>query len=252
MPDATKNNTTNVSTGKGVAGGYMYVAPYGTAMPTDNATELDTAFKNMGFLGEDGINFSDSSDSTAHTDMNGDTVDTSSGAIEKTFTVVLIEIKKDTLAVIQGSDNVTDTDGMITAHDKGVNEDVYAVVFELLLKNGRKWRRCVHQCKLGELGDLSISYSDLVGREITLSTLKDETSGDYYTDYIDSTETTAQTLDDIQENGVQQDDNDSSSQNSVTESNTVAEIDTYAAENGIDLSGARTKAQKLNIINGGN
>lgn len=35
---------------------------------------------------------------------------------------------------------------------------------------------------------------------------------------------------------------------SVTSSNTVAEIQAYAADNGIDLAGAKTKAQMLAII----
>lgn len=185
------NNTENVSSGKGVEGGYMFVAPSGSTMPTDNASALDAAFLNMGYLGDDGITFSDSSDSESFYDLNGDTIATSSGSIEKTFTVVFREIKADTLAVIYGEDNVTDESGTITVHDKGPNDTTYAVVFELLLKDGRKWRRCASNVKLGELGDQTVVYSDLVGREVTMSVLKDADSGDYWTDYIDSTETTA-------------------------------------------------------------
>lgn len=188
---STPNNTENVSTGKGLQGGYMFVAPAGTEMPTDNTSVLDEAFLNMGFLGDDGITFTDSSEADSFYDLNGDTIDTSSGSIEKSFTVVFREIKKDTLAVINGSANVTDTDGVITAHDKGPSDETHAVVFELRLKNGRKWRRCAANCKLGELGDMSFVYSDLVGREITMSVLKDATTGDYWTDFIDSTETEA-------------------------------------------------------------
>ena len=185
---STPNNTANVSTGKGVAGGYMFVAPAGSTLPTDNSTPLDAAFLNVGYLGDDGISFSDSSSSDAFFDLNGDTIETSNGSIEKSFTVVLREIKKDSLALMHGSANVTDADGKLTAHDKGPNDATYAVVFELLLKNGRKWRRVGPQCKLGELGDMTVVYSDLVGREITMNVLKDATSGDYWTDYYDSTE----------------------------------------------------------------
>ena len=191
---STPNNTQNVSYGKGVAGGYFFLAPYGSTAPTDNTTTLDAAFLNMGYLGDDGITFSDSSDTENGQDLNGDTIATSTGGVEKTFTVVLREIKKDTLAVINGSANVTDEDGVLTAKDKGPNTDTYAAAFELLLKDGRKWRRYVPQCKVGELGDMTVSYSELVGREITMTALKDATADAYYVDYIDSTETSASTF----------------------------------------------------------
>lgn len=189
---STANNTKNVSVGKGVAGGYMFVAPTGTTLPTDNSTALDAAYLNVGYLGDDGITFSDSSETDSFFDLNGDTIETSNGSIEKSFTVTLREIKKDSLALIYGSNNVTDQTGKLTAHDKGPNDASYVVVFELLLKNGRKWRRVGPQCKLGELGDMNVVYSDLVGREITMSVLKDATTGDYWTDFYDSTETEAE------------------------------------------------------------
>lgn len=188
---STPNNTINVSVGKGVTGGYMFVAPQGSTLPTDYETALDGAFLNVGYLGDDGIVFSDSSSNDSFYDLNGDSIETSASEIEKTFTVTFREIKKDTLAILVGSANVTDADGKLTAHDKGPNDAAYSVVFELLLKNGRKWRRVVPNCKLGELGDMTVVSTELIGREVTMSALKDATSGDYYTDYYASTETTA-------------------------------------------------------------
>lgn len=188
---STPNNTINVSVGKGVTGGYMFVAPQGSALPADFDAELDAAFLNVGYLGDDGIVFSDSSSNDSFYDLNGDSIETSASEIEKTFTVTFREIKKDTLAILVGSTNVTDADGKLTAHDKGPNDAAYSVVFELLLKNGRKWRRVVPNCKLGELGDMTVVSTELLGREVTMSALKDATTGDYYTDYYASTETTA-------------------------------------------------------------
>lgn len=188
---STPNNVANVSTGKGVAGGYMFVAPVGTALPTDNTTALNEEFLNMGYLGDDGIVFADSADTETYQDLNGDTIDTASGAVEKTATVTLREIKKDTLAFVRGTANVTDENGMITANDTGQSDESWSVVFELLLKNGRKWRRVAESVKLGELGDMTIVYNELVGREVTVNVAKGSTTNAYYVDYIDSTETTA-------------------------------------------------------------
>lgn len=188
---STANDTKNVSYGKFLSGGYFFLAPSGTTLPTDNTTALDAAFLNMGFLGDDGVNFSDSSSTETAYDANGDSIATSQGEIEKTFTVTFREIKKDSLAVLYGSDNVTDADGKLTVHDKGPNDATYVGVFEIRLKDGRKWRRVVPQCQPGELGDQTIVYNELVGREITMAALLDSTSGSYYIDYIDSTETEA-------------------------------------------------------------
>ena len=190
MP-STPNNSQNVSVGKGTSGGYFFLAPAGTGLPTDNTTELDAAFLNMGFLGDDGANFSDSSSTDTFFDLNGDSIETSNGEIEKTFTVTFREIKKDSLAVINGSANVADSDGKLTVHDKGPNDSSYVGVFEFLLKNGRKWRRVIPNCKVGELGDMAVVYSDLVGREVTMQALMDPGTGSYYIDYYDPTETSA-------------------------------------------------------------
>ena len=188
---STANNTANVSVGKGKSGGYFFLAPAGTALPNDNSTPLAATFLNMGFLGDDGAVFSDSSSVDTYYDLNGDAIETSNGEIEKTFTVTFREIKKDSLAVLYGTANVSDPTGKLTVHDKGPNDATYVGVFEFLLKNGRKWRRVVPQCKVGELGDMTIVYNELVGREITMTALLDATKGGYYIDYYDSTETGA-------------------------------------------------------------
>ena len=188
---STPNSTKNVSYGKFLSGSYFFLAPAGTALPTDNTTTLNAAFLNMGFLGDDGVNYSGSSSTETAYDANGDSIATSQGEIEKTFTVTFREIKKDNLAVLYGSSNVTDNDGTITVHDKGPNATTYVGVFEIRLKDGRKWRRVVPQCQPGELGDQTIVYNELVGREITMAALLDAATGSYYIDYIDSTETEA-------------------------------------------------------------
>lgn len=186
---STPNSTANVSYGKFKSGGYFFLAPSGTELPADNTSVLNAAFVNMGFLSDDGVNFSDSSSTENAYDANGDSIATSNGDIEKTFTVTFREIKSDSLKVLYGSENVTDEGGTITVHDKGPNASTYVGVFEILLKDGRKWRRVIPQCQPGELGDQTIAYNELVGREVTMTALLDSTTGSYYIDYIDSTET---------------------------------------------------------------
>ena len=72
---ATSNNTDNVSSAKGVKGGYIFRAPVGTDLPTDIKTPLDPAFKVLGFISEDGYVESLETDSEDIVDMNGDLMD---------------------------------------------------------------------------------------------------------------------------------------------------------------------------------
>ena len=48
-------NTQNVSASKPKTGGAIFRAPLGTALPKTYAEQLDTAFKNLGYVSEDGI-----------------------------------------------------------------------------------------------------------------------------------------------------------------------------------------------------
>lgn len=183
-----KNNTANVSSGKGVAGGYLFSAPVGTALPTDNKTALDAAFVNLGFVSEDGIAESIESDNEELRDMNGDVVHVAKSSRTETITATLIEVKKDSLAEQYGHANVTDADGLITVKHNSKENDDRVYVLELLLKDNRRWRQVVPNGKVTEVGELSIASGSVIGREVTITAATDE-NGNSVIDYIDSTET---------------------------------------------------------------
>lgn len=193
----TKNNTANVSVGKGLEGGYMFVAPTSQNLPDslEDAFAVpsgeESEWRNLGYLGEDGISLSDSSDSENYSDMNGDAVAKGSGTTEKNYTVKLLEIKNDTLKFIYGENNSKDENGVITTHDKGQNTATYRTMFLLLLKDGRRQARIAGNTSISELGDESVTSTELMGREVTVSVLKDTETGDYWTFYTESTETKA-------------------------------------------------------------
>lgn len=72
MAEKNTNNVANVSSAKGVKGGYIFTAPAGTALPTDYRTALPTAWKCLGFISEDGYVETLDTDSEDIKDMNGD------------------------------------------------------------------------------------------------------------------------------------------------------------------------------------
>ncbi len=187
--EATKNDVNNVSDGTGLAGGYFYRAPLGSTKPTDLEGALDPAFKVLGFLSEDGMTFSTEADREEIKDMNGETTHSAKSSHSETFTATLAEVKKGTLAVQYGEENVEDAAGKLTVHVTGDETERGIYVAECVLKNGRRWRRLIHDAQATELGDLTVKAGELFGRETTFTAYKDATSGDYYTDWFESTET---------------------------------------------------------------
>ncbi len=190
MAESTTNNSANVSAGKGVKGGYIFSAPVGTELPEDIETALDPAFKCLGFISEDGYVESVSEDSNDIPDMNGDLMDSSNSNRVESAQVTFAEIKAETLKRQYGDKNVVDENGIITVKHNSDSHPTFPYVLELVLKNGRRWRKVVPLGQSSELDDLTIASSELCQRPITIKYLTDEDGNTCY-DYIESTETEA-------------------------------------------------------------
>lgn len=188
MPEVNTNNQDNVSSGKGVKGGYIFSAPVGTTLPTDIETELDPAFKCLGFISEDGYVETVEEDSEDIVDMNGDLMDSTNSNRVESAQFTLAEIKAETLKRQYGDENVTDVDGIITVRHNSNSHPVFVYVLELVLKNNRRWRKVVPRGQSSELDDLTIASSELCQRALTMKYLTDEQGNTCY-DYIESTET---------------------------------------------------------------
>lgn len=186
----TANSTDNVSSTKGVRGGYIFVAPTGTALPTDYSTALPTAYKCLGFISEDGYVETVDSDSEDLVDMNGDLMDSPQTSRVESAQLTLAEIKAMTLKLMYGDENVTDKAGVITVKHNGNSNGTWVVVLDLLLKNNRKWRKVVPLFQCSELDDLTLAVGELAARALTAKYLTDGDGNTCY-DYIQSTETNA-------------------------------------------------------------
>lgn len=185
---ATGNNDTKyVSTTQGVSGGYCYVAPSASAvLPTGLADALDATWTCAGYISEDGFTESTESDSEDYKDMNGDVVHSGATAASETIQCKFIETAETPLKLFFGSDNVeTGADGTITVtHNWGkASTDNWALVFELVLKNGRRWRKVISSAQVSERGEFTGSSTELAGYEITFKYLGDTygvTCKDYF------------------------------------------------------------------------
>lgn len=188
MAESNTNNVANVSSTKGVKGGYIFTAPDGTALPTDYKTPLPVAWKCLGFISEDGYSETLDTDSEDLKDMNGDLMGSPQTSRVESAKFTLAEIKASTLKAMYGADNVTDIGGVITVKHNGNSSDTWPIVLELVLKDGRRWRKVVPLAQSSELDDLTLAVGELAARVLTVKYLTDSEGNTCY-DYIQSTET---------------------------------------------------------------
>lgn len=235
-----KNNTKNVSTTRGVKGGYANIAPAGTKLPV-GFEPLDPGFDCMGFFGEDGWKEGVDASSENVLDMNGDPVDSYSESATETIAMTLLEMAVNPLRVQYGDKNVTDGEDMIIVkHNWSNADDEWSIVLDLLLKNGRKWRKVIPVAKVSDRGEVTGNSKTPTGREVTLTYMTEGSDGGCI-DYIEKLKETKETG----EAETQALENESSGDFS---SMTVSDLKEYAANNGIDISGLTKRDDILSAI----
>ena len=156
--------------------GYIWVAPLGTAIPTDATAALDKAFVGLGYLSEDGLtepaSFEPGDDIVA---AGGDTVAQADPTFSKTWTGTCIEaLNEDLLKVAYGSANVTvtpasTTDGSITIKERAGDIEHHVIVIDEMLKGGRKRRNVMADATFLITGDISHVHTALVNFEFTIT-----------------------------------------------------------------------------------
>lgn len=177
MADVTK-----VTSAKPKIGGAIYSAPLGTVLPTDATTDLNEAFKALGYISEDGL----TNENTASTEnikaWGGDIVDTVQTEKSDKFTYTLIEsLNIDVLKEIYGKDNVEGDIGTgitIKANTKELVQ--HSVVIEMVLKGGILKRIVIPNGKIGKVGEIKYTDSEMVGFETTLNAFPDSEGNTHY------------------------------------------------------------------------
>ena len=100
-------DTKKVTFGKPKVGGAIFAAPVGTALPKNAVDELDVAFKNLGYVSEDGLTNENSMETDKIKAWGGDVVLSVLTCKEDNFSFKLIEaLNVEVLKFIYGEDNV--------------------------------------------------------------------------------------------------------------------------------------------------
>ncbi len=187
------NNTQNVTFGKPKVGGAIFVAPLESKLPIDAVTELDNAFKNLGYVSEDGLTNSNSPESETIKAWGGDTVLAPQTGRPDTYSMTLIEsLNVDVLKLVYGSENVKgdlSTGIEITGNSKEL--DNMSLVIDMIQGNALK-RIVIPNGKVSEIGDITYTDGDPVGFEVTITAFPDEKGNTNYQYLKESQETTAE------------------------------------------------------------
>ena len=186
------NDSSNVSTGKPKVGGAIFVAPKGTAVPTDASTPLAGAFVNLGYVSEDGLTNTVATDTNDTNAWGGDTVLSEQTSYKETFSFGLIETKEASVAQYYGPENVeVDGSGNITIKHNGKTLPEQVAVIETVLSNGRVKRTVIEKAKMSDRsGDITYTDGDPVTYPIVWDA-KPDANGDTAIDYIAALEESA-------------------------------------------------------------
>lgn len=177
-----KNNADNVSVGKPMAGGALFVAPAGTALPTDASTNLGEAFKNLGYISEEGLTNEQETDSEEIKAWGGDMVANPQTSYVESYKYTLIEQNAEVFKHVYGADNVTVAEGTgaITIKHNSKEKVECVIVAEVLLSNNRVKRLVIPKGKISEVGEIAYKDDEAIGYEITLKALPDANGNSSY------------------------------------------------------------------------
>lgn len=178
------NDASNVSFGKPKATGAVYVAPLGSTIPTNATASLDAAFEALGYVSDDGLVNSVSTDVENINAWGGDTVLVGQTSFGETFTVNLLETNANALKTYYGEDNVTVVGSSITVKQNSAQLPGCIVVFELVLTGGRVKRIVVPNAQIADRsGDITYTDGDAIAYPAVFQALPDE-DGNTHTEYI--------------------------------------------------------------------
>lgn len=177
-------NAALVGVTKPAAGGAVYRAPLGTALPTSTDAELNEAFKSLGYISDDGLTNSNSPKTEQVKAWGGDTVKTIQKEKPDTFKFTLIEaLNEEVLKSSYGSDNVSGTvkAGLtVKASSREIPNSAWVV--DTIVNNANK-RIVIPDAGISEIEDIVYSDSKALGYGITLTAVPD-TSGNTHYEYI--------------------------------------------------------------------
>lgn len=173
----------NVSAGKPKVAGAIYRAPLGTALPTEASTALAEAFKDMGYISEDGVVNSNSPSTAKIKAWGGQVVLIVRTEKPDTFKLTFLEaLNPNVLETVYGAGNVTVdiSAGTINVVANAAELDGYVYVADIAMRDGALKRIVIPNGTLSDLGDIVYKDDVAIGYEVTLDAMPDSAGNNHY------------------------------------------------------------------------
>ena len=176
---------TNVTTGKRGIDGGIYAAPIGTTLPVTATETLNAAFKNLGYISEEGFKIVPAVNRTIIKEWGGLDVANEPDTISENANAKYIEgLNVDMLKTIYGPDNVTvDASGNIHIASKIIGGTPYSYVVDIAQRGGRLRRIVIPNGVISNLGDIAFNGKDPVAYDATIGMVMGPT-GTTHDEYI--------------------------------------------------------------------
>lgn len=171
-----------VSTGKPKIGGAIFRAPVDTALPTDVTTDLNAAFKSVGYIDENGVTNSNSPTSENIKEWGGQIVHNMGTEKDDTWKFKMIESEnEEVLKTVYGDDNVTGTlSAGMTVKANAAEAVPMAWVIDMVMSNNVAKRVVIPSATVTEVADIVYKANEAIGYEVTLSATPDESGNTHY------------------------------------------------------------------------
>lgn len=178
--------TAHVTPGKPRVNGAVFRAPLGTPMPTDCVSELDSAFKDLGYVSDAGVINSNTAEKTQVYAWGGNQVMNATSKKPDTFALTFIEaINANVLKTAYGDAHVIVNEGGKTITVEATSDDPEhaSYVIDMALKGGALKRIVIPKGELSEVGEIVYKDDEPIGYKLTIAAL-DDGSGKTHYEYI--------------------------------------------------------------------
>lgn len=175
-------NAGNVTAAKANVAGAVFSAVFGTSLPVTPNESLASAFKDLGFVSQDGVTNSTNIESTTVKEWGGNTVLTIQTSKDDQFKLKLLETKNvEALKEVFGQNNVSVAgNGLITIVANASEQAYRSYVIDMSLSDGGLKRIVLPKAKVSSIGDITYTASDAANFDLTFDTAPDGSGNTHY------------------------------------------------------------------------